>query len=744
MSNVKQSILLRVRVIFLCVLLFSIAIIYKILDIQYLSKDVWSDAADKYSAKMRPIKATRGNIYADDGSLLATSSPRYTVAFDPTRYYKYLTKKLNTAGILVIDNAYEDSLTILSKKLAKFFNKPNYSVYFSDINKARNSQKEYMILSSRKINFHEKLELEKWTIFNKGRNKGGVIFIKEENRLKPFNYLAARTIGYTKENVGKKGKEFYGVGLEGTFHKKLAGKNGQGLFRKVGISKWLPVTSRADIKPVQGYDLYTTLNVNLQDVTEHALLGQLQQYNAQYGSAIVMEVKTGEIKAIANLSRREKGNEILYEERYNHAVGSGVEPGSTFKLASMLALFEETSLQLNDTINTFNGYYDFSSNGTAVMTDSKPGGHHVITVQEVMEKSSNIGFSRLVQNYFGQNANTRQRYLDYLDHVHLSKSLDFEIKGSVAPKIKEVKDWSPTTLPWMSIGYETQMSPLQVLTLYAGVANKGKMLKPILVKSLQEANTVIQEYPTNVLQEKMCSDSTLEKITVCLEGVVERGTAKSTVYTNKYRIAGKTGTAQKLINGEYSKDHYYSSFVGYFPVEDPKYACIVVLDEPHIELEEDKIKPLYGGQAAGPVFRKISDYLYQSDLSLHPKLPTNFTIREGVFPVVQTGFYEDLRMISDSLNLAHNDELSAGEETPKDKWVIAKRNDLTKMIDWHPRKIKKGLVPNVKGLTLRDAVYILENLGLKVEFKGNGRVVSQSQNPNSRLLVGSTIKLGLE
>ncbi len=525
--------------------------------------------------------------------------------------------------------------------------------------------------------------------------------------------------------------------MEGTFHKYLAGKDGQGLFRKIGISKWIPITSRQEVKPVNGFDLYTTLNINLQDVTEHALLGQLQQYSAKYGSAIVMEVKTGEIKAIANLSRREKGDKVYYEERYNHAVGSAVAPGSTFKLASMLALFEETPLQLNDTIDTFNGYYDFSSTGKAVMTDSKPGGYGILTVQEVLEKSSNIGVSRLVQNYFGQNANTRQRYLDYLDHIHLSKSLNFEIKGSASPKIKKVKDWDPTTLPWMSIGYETQMSPLQVLTLYAGVANKGKMLKPILVKSLQEANTIVEDYPTTVLQERICSDSTAQKVTVCLEGVVQRGTAKKTVYTNKYRIAGKTGTAQKVIDGKHSKSHYYSSFVGYFPVEDPKYACIVVLDDPHNE----EGKPLYGGAAAGPVFRKISDYLYQSDLSLHPQLPLNFAIKEGVFPVVQSGFYEDLEMISDTLRLAHNsDNLSAG----KDEWVVARRNDRTKTIDWEPRKIKKGLVPNVKGLTLRDAMYILENLGLKVEFKGNGRVVNQSQKPDSRLLVGSTIKLGLQ
>lgn len=738
--SIKKSILLRVRILFLIVCIFSLCIVYKIVSIQYLSKDVWTKAAEQYSAKIRPVKATRGNIYADSGSLLATSAPKYKVAFDPTRYWSYLHDKLGKKkSKKEIALIYKDSLTVLSKDIALFFDDKNFDEYREKIEKARKAERSYIVINSRMINFHEKKQMEKWTIFNKGRNRGGVIFEKKDNRLIPFNYLARRTIGYSEERVSKKGREFYGAGLEYTFDSLLAGKDGQALFRNIGRSGWWPLHSEHEIKPIHGYDIYTTLNVNLQDQVELSLLRAVQTYEANYGTAIVMEVQTGEIKAIANLTRKERGDKVFYREDYNYAVGDAVEPGSTFKLASMIALFEETSLQLQDTIYTGNGYYDFSNDGTAVMTDSKPGGHQMLTVQEVVEKSSNIGVSKLVHRYFGQNANTSQRYVDYLETMHLTKSLNFQIKGSAAPIVKKVKDWSPTTLPWTSIGYETQMSPLQILTLYAGVANKGVLLRPILVKRVQNSNEVIIENKPDILNPKMCTDSTLEKLQVCLEGVVQRGTAKRTVYTSNYRIAGKTGTAQKLINGKYSKEHHYTSFVGYFPAEAPKYACIVVIDEPH----NAEGHTLYGGQAAGPVFREISDYLYQTDLSLHTNLPSDFVIRPGIFPVIQTGFYEDLRGICDTLNIPHNDFLNSSERA-KDKWVVADRNDRTKMIDWQNRLIKRGLVPNVKGLTLRDAIYILENLGMKVEAKGHGRVVEQSQTPNSRLLVGTVIKLRLE
>ncbi|MCP4521118.1 MAG: transpeptidase family protein [Cytophagales bacterium] len=742
--SIKKSILLRVRVVFIVMLLFSSAIIYKIIDVQYLNSEVWKAASERYSARIKKVKAVRGNIYADDGSLLATSAPRYKVAFDPTRYWKYIenVKKDTTEEGRI--QCYKDSLTALSKELALFFGDKSYLEYFNEIEENRNKKRSYMRISRQKINYHEKKQMEQWTIFNKGRHRGGVIFTQENNRLVPFNYLARRTIGYTKERLNKnKKKVYYGAGLEWTFDSLLAGKDGQALYRNVGQGVWIPSNSEHEVKPVNGYDLHTTLNVNLQDVVEHSLLGALEQYSAKYGCAIVMEVETGEIKAIANLSRKERGEgnnkKVSYVEDYNYAVGRSVEPGSTFKLASLLALFEDTDIALTDTIDAGNGFYDFSSNGKAVMTDSKSGGYGKITIQRGVEVSSNILISKLVNEHFGANASARQRYLNYLDKFQVTKDLSFEIKGSSAPTIKEVKDWSPTTLPWMSIGYETQMTPLQILTLYAGLANNGKILKPTLIKQVTNAGEVIQEFEPTVLQEKICDDSTLKKVTTCLEGVVKNGTARRTVYNPAYRIAGKTGTSQKLVNGKYQKDKHYTSFAGYFPVEKPKYACIVVVDEPHTA----EGKSLYGGQAAGPVFRKISDYLYKSDLELHHSLPKNFRVREGVFPVVQTGYYEDLGMISDTFALPH-----AYYDSPtgqkRDLWVVARRNDETKKIEWSPRTAQKGRIPNVKGMTLRDALYLLENLGLNVEFTGHGRVVKQSQPANSRLLSGSTIKIELK
>ncbi len=412
---------------------------------------------------------------------------------------------------------------------------------------------------------------------------------------------------------------------------------------------------------------------------------------------------TGEIKAIANLGRVDS---LRYVEKYNYIVGSEglTEPGSTLKLASMMALFEGTSVKPTDSVETGNGKYKFYE---STMTDVKYGGYGTITVQEAFEKSSNIGISKLVNQHFGTDP---QKFINYLYDYGLGTALKFQIKGAAHPYIKDRSDptWSGTTLPWMSIGYELKVSPLNILTFYNAVANDGKMIEPMLVKKILRGNNLVKEFQPRVLSQKICSDKTLKYVQDMLEGVVERGTAKG-IRDDDYKIAGKTGTAQKLVNKEYSQT-YYSSFVGYFPADKPKYTCIVVIDNP-------KGVNQYGGEVAAPVFKEIADKIYVRDFEIHEPIP-QVKADSTIFPVIRSGYFHDLDMICDRL----------GINTVVDKsiedWVTTTTH--TAKVEWVNNDIKKGTIPNVVGMTLRDAMYLLESNHFEVRYEGVGRVVEQS------------------
>ncbi|RZK97672.1 MAG: cell division protein, partial [Pedobacter sp.] len=340
------------------------------------------------------------------------------------------------------------------------------------------------------------------------------------------------------------------------------------LFQRLPGGNWKPVHNDAEVRPKQGIDIQTTIDINLQDVAESSLLNHLTMHDADKGCVILMEVATGEIKAMANLGKLQAGG---YTEIYNYAVGNEglTEPGSTFKLASMIALFEDSNLQLTDTVQTGNGVYEFYDRK---MTDAKPGGYGKITVQDVFEKSSNIGVSRLVTEHFGIKP---QKFVDYISNMGLASPVDFQMQGEAKPFISKPSDklWSGVSLPWMSIGYELKVAPIHTLTLYNAIANNGTMIQPIIVKEARIADHIIERYETKVLKDRICTEQTVEKVKKMLEGVVERGTAKN-ISNAIYSIAGKTGTAQKIVNKQYTKS-YYTSFVGYFPADKPKYSCIV-------------------------------------------------------------------------------------------------------------------------------------------------------------------------
>ncbi len=688
--------------------LVALGVIGKIVYLQWVEGPKWRKVAQAKMVRYRLVKATRGNIYSDNGSLLATSLPFYKLAFDPT---------------IVSEKDFNKGIDSLAYYLSTYFQdrtKEEYyyrltTIYHENLEakKKHKKQREYIVVNNRLINHHDKKTMETWPIFRLGRAKSGVIFERTDRRYKPFKDLAMRTIGFLNQ-------ESHGAGLEYSFNRQLAGRNGEALFQRMAGGNWKQLHGTTEVRPEQGYDIQTTIDINVQDVAEAALQKALIEHQANYGCVLLMEVATGQIKAMANLGRLPNGN---YAETYNYAVGQQgrTDPGSTFKLASIIALLEETKISPADSINTGNGtfqYYD------RVMNDSEAGGFGTITVQQAFEKSSNIAFVKMMRDHFGSKP---QRFIEYLESFGLTRPLGFQMVGEAVPVIKRPNDptWSGLTLPWMAVGYESKISPLHILSFYNAVANNGKMIQPIIVKEVRVADEVLESYQPMVINEKICSDETLRKVKKMLEGVVERGTARN-IRNNDYKIAGKTGTTQKLKNGRYTRS-YYTSFVGYFPANKPKFSCIVVIDDP-------KGFNQHGSDVAAPVFKEIADKVYARDIEMHKTIPTRIMDEKGVFPLVKAGNLEDLRYLCNQMGISnHNDNA--------EEWVAAQPGQNS--INWRNRQAKPGQIPDVTGMTLRDALYILENRGLRVQFSGSGRVVSQSQQPGSRVLRGTVIQLEL-
>ena len=705
-SSVKKSIVTRVRLAFLGVALFSSAIAWKISRIQYQEGAKWRALEQERRISYQPVPATRGNIYSDNESIMATSLPFYRVAWDP--------------GV-VDDDVFRRNVDSLAWHLAHFFQDRSVQEYKRKLLAAHGDREvRYIRLNSRQINFQEKKQLATWPIF-RAKRRGGAIFEKVDKRFRPFGGLAQRTVGFVNEDKN-------GAGLEFTFQQKLAGKAGEALFERVpgGLK---PLYDGTEIKPQPGYDVKTTLDINLQDGAEDALYKSLVANDAKYGCVILMEVRSGEIKAVANLGRAADGT---YKEDYNYAFADQgrTEPGSTFKLASMMAVLEaDPSLQLDDMVDTGPGRMLI---GGAVKTDSHANGR--ITVQQVFEKSSNIGVARLVQEHFAGNPT---RYTDYLKKFGLDKPLGFQMSGEALPYVKDPRDrtWSRTSLSTMSIGYELKLAPLQTLAFYNAVANGGVKVAPIIVKEIKQADQVVESFDTQVLNPKICSDATLRKLHAMLEGVVLQGTAKA-MRPKDYSIAGKTGTAWKFKNGQYTKT-YSTSFCGFFPADKPKYSCIVVIDSP----SKGRI---YGGDVAAPVFRDLADRCMARDQASQRPMLARVPARRSPVPRVRAGLQQEIALVCDRIGLPGQTHATGGEE-----WVrataatdtafvartVALRPDASVA---HP-----GRMPDARGLTLRDALFLLENRGISVQSTGSGRVRAQSVAPGDPARRGLVVGLVL-
>lgn len=702
--NIKRSIILRVRIAFILVFLFAGLIFYRITHLQFVEGDKWQAKSESLNFQFRQVSATRGNIYASDGSLLSTSLPFYRVVIDPA---------------VAKDEIFNKGIDSLAYLLSSFYKDKSADSYKRVIKDARANGKRYLILNRLQVGYQDMQAMSKWPIFRNGRNSGGIIFEKVEKRYRPFNNLANRTVGYINEDK-------YGAGIEYSFNEYLEGQNGKALFQRIAGGTWKPVFDAEDVKPDDGFDILTTLDINIQDVAESALLKQLIAKDAAFGSVIVMEVATGKIKAIANLEKNVGGRG--YGENYNYAIGDQglTEPGSTFKLLSMLALLEEGKINLNDSIETGNGTFRFYDR---IMRDAKNGGYGTITIKDAFEKSSNVAISKLVEENFGHQP---KKFISYIEKVGLDQPIGFQLKGEGAPYFKNPEDkyWYGTTLPWMSIGYETKLTPLHTLMFYNAIANSGKMVKPMIVQAIARGNKLEKNFETEVIRKSIASENTIKQLQMLLEGVVDNGTAKN-IQNADYKIAGKTGTAQKLIDGRYTQ-LYYTSFAGYFPADNPKYSAIVVIDSP-------KGFAAYGGDISAPVFKEIADKIYAQDLEINVKTQPKFQfadMKTDEFPFIQAGKLDELQLLCNKFGISNHYNNETDES-----WV--KSTVSNKSIQWKANKVDAPTVPDVSGLSLRDALYVLENKGLRVVYEGKGRVRNQSVSPGMTIYENTVIRLVL-
>lgn len=706
--SIKQSILLRVRLSFLMVALLAIVIIARIAYIQWVEGSYWQSKAERRDMRLQAVAALRGNILSADQRLLATSLPFYRVAFDP---------------LAPDEKTFQQGIDSLAWYAADFFREKSAAEYKQLFLRARREKRRYILLSKRSINHSQMQWIAKWPILRKGRLKGGCIFEQETRRFHPFNQLARRTVGY----VDEQGQGV--VGIERSFEHYLRGKAGTALYRRISAQEWVPFHDGTYIEPEDGYDVHTTLDLNIQDVAHDALYQALLQNDADFGCVVVMEVSTGAIKAMVNLGRADSSR---YIEDYNYAIGSkgSEDPGSIFKLASIMALFEDDpALSLTHKVETGNGEYRFWD---VVLRDPKPEGYGEITLQQAFEYSSSIGIARLVYERFKANP---QRFINYLHQFGLSTPLDFQLVGEAKPYIKNTNDptWSRISLPWIAIGYETRISPLQMLTFYNAVANNGRMVQPYIVEKVtNKQGKAIANYKGVVLRERICSPETLQKARLLLEGVVERGTARN-IRTKRYAIAGKTSTSQKFRNGQYVRS-YHTAFAGYFPADKPKYSCIVVIDNPKRNLQ-------YGGEVAAPVFRSIADEIYNLDLSIHQerRLANTSSTQHRQGPYNEIGMYHILQAIYSYLKVQQqNDPL-----VEPGSWVFSATAP-DSSIRWVPLQLSEQYMPNVQGMSLADALYLLENRGLRVKSSGKGKVINQKPAPGSSIKPGQQVLLYLQ
>lgn len=657
MAVEKKQILNKLYLLTGFLFLFAIAIVYKLIQIEHIDGDKYRVEAEQGTVKTFEIAANRGSVYTSDGSLLATSVSRFDIRMD---------------AVTISDDDFEAGIKDLSIALSEMLGK-SAGYYENKIRKARVNKNRYLFIT-RNLSYNDYQRLKKFPIFKLGAYRGGLIMEQRTVREHPIGKIAERAVGYD-DYRGR-------VGIEGSFYEFLRGKKGKRLKQKIAKGQWKPLNDNNEIEPIDGKDIITTIDLKIQDVAHHALLAQLEKFEADHGSVVVMETKTGEIKAISNLGRTSEGT---YFEQRNYAIYESHEPGSTFKLMGMVVALEDKVIDSSDIIDTEKGVIRF--HGKPVR-DSHHGGYGEISAARVFEVSSNVGIVKIIDEHYKDHP---EKFIQGLERMKVGQKIGLPIKGEGEPKIPNPKDkdtWNGLSLPWMAYGYGVSFTPLQTLTFYNAIANNGEMVRPRFVKEIRAQSNVVTRFEKEVIHPQICSQETIDKVKEMMLNVVKRGTAEN-IHDPNFSMAGKTGTCQT----EYWTDDtkYISSFVGYFPADEPKYSCIVVVHKPN------KKKGYYGNIVAAPVFERIARKIYTDT------------------PVV-----EEVKFTEEANKM---DEAYEG--------YYKKANEIYTE------------VPDVKNMPGMDAISLLENMGFKVNFKGIGKVKSQSIKAGSNLKKGDIIKLEL-
>jgi cell division protein FtsI (penicillin-binding protein 3) len=703
--EIKKDILWRVYLCYLGMIALAAVIVVKMFFIQQVDGGYWRNMADSLHDRYVTIDAERGTIYSADGRMLSTSIPYFDVHID------FLADGLRENH----GEKFRQNVDSLSLCLAALFHDKPAARYKRILERGYRRQDRYFLLK-KNLSFAQYAKLRNFPLFRLGRNSSGMIVEQQEKRINPFGLLANRTIGLWRDNAPN-------IGLEATYNHFLKGVDGKRLMQRIAGGTWMPLEGY-QIDPENGRDIITNLNVNIQDIAESALYREMEANEATHGTCIVMEVKTGKIRAIANLGRQPDGS---YAEDFNYGVGFATEPGSVFKLATMIALLDDNDLTIYDHVDMGNGTFRY---GNRVMRDAESHKNGVVTVKEAFEMSSNVGVSKLAYKYYEKDP---ARYVAHLKKLRLDHRSGIDLLGEARPLVKtpQSKTWSSTSLPWMSIGYEVLETPLNILTLYNAVANGGTMMKPYLVSSIEQYGQVVKSYEPTVLIDHVCSDSTLVQLHALLDGVVsdDCGTAHRALDNPYFKIAGKTGTAL-VANGSHGyADHIYqATFVGYFPADHPLYSCIVTIkNKPHAA-------HIYGASVAAPVFGEVASRLYA--MSFKKQLPARKRPLVDSALQIKAAPEAELRTLLTALHLPFT-AAGAGRA------AAAQPSVQGGSISLKPVKSTPDGVPDVRGMGLKDALYLLERAGLKVKVTGKGRVVRQSLAPGESMLGGSTIEIQL-
>ncbi len=705
--EIKKDILWRVYLCFLCIVLLSVFVIGRAIYIQRVQGSFWKSMGDSLHLKYLPIDAERGTIYSEDGNMLSTSVPIFDVYVD-----------FGADGLREKQGKrFKDNLDSLSMRLANLFKDKTTAAYKKDLQLAYKNKDRYYPLK-KKISFEKYKELRNFPLVRLGRNKSGFIIDPRDKRINPYVLLANRTIGLSRLDSTKN------VGLELTYDSLLKGITGQRLMR-YAAGTYMPVEG-AELDPVNGKDIVTTLDTYMQDVAENALMKMMVGNNSLHGTAIVMETATGKIKAIANLGKQPDGN---YIEDLNYGIGKATEPGSIFKLATLISLLDDKYVTVNSLVDCEGGVKQFYG---LRIHDTHP--NHILTVKEAFAASSNVAFAKMADQYYHSQPS---KFINHLHDFRLDQMTGIDIvAASGKPTIKKPtnRSWANTTIPYMAHGYEELVTPLHMLMLYNAVANNGKMMQPYLVNSVREYGVDVKKISPKVLVEKICSDETLAQVKECLKAVVDsvHGTAHKILYDTAYPIAGKTGTAVTAQDNKgYNKGNkiYQASFIGYFPSDHPKYTMAVVIQN------SNQSRLIYGADVSGTVFKEISDRIYGRYLSSNNFASSDIADSSACNSY---GMKTDLQSIFNFLNIGYKDSVSSGYwRNMQLKNNIASLNAPVYSIT------PAAVTPNVIGLGLKDAVYLLENKGMKIAVLGRGKVINQSIDAGTNFSKGQKISITL-